>query len=152
VEDFHEGEFFDTGQSGQIKPVVLFSVLKIISLVLDSFERNSSQSRKGNEKMEKNQVLLPGEFKDDMVSFTIETFVNIGFFSDTDFANNGSNSSSFHESLVHWLKFHPSMTLIHYIKCQIIVAQIGQLISFVYPITFRGISSMREAYISWNLC
>ncbi len=45
VEDFHEREFFDTGQSGQIEPIVLFSALKIISLVLNGLERNSSQSK-----------------------------------------------------------------------------------------------------------
>ena len=45
VEDFHEGEFFDTGQSGKVEPIILFSALEIISGVFNGFEGNSSQSK-----------------------------------------------------------------------------------------------------------
>lgn len=44
VQHFHEREFFNTSQSREIEPVVIASVLQIVSVLLNCTERNTSKS------------------------------------------------------------------------------------------------------------
>jgi hypothetical protein len=82
IKDFHVGVLFETCQSGHVKPVLARFPTEIVSFILDLSERNSAE---------------PCKFKNDFIAGVIHTFVNVGFFANSNFADDFDHCSSFEE-------------------------------------------------------